>query len=222
MLFTHVRAAPPPSRGAGAALAYQIVNSTPPRVSQVNARIPAAMSDVIEKAMAKDPLGRYQSAREFQHALDEVLGKFKALTERATSDAGPTTTAKKPWYERWTFEAGREIFHQGDAGDACYVIESGVVEVIRHDVASGQEFVLAQVGRGKVVGEMALIDNQPRMATVRAVEDTVLLVVPREAFQSRLEKLDPVTRRLLDTFTERLRAMAEEVVRLKTAGPEES
>ena len=222
VVFYELLAGQRPFSGAGAALAYQIVNSTPPRVSQVNTRIPAAMSDVIEKAMAKDPLGRYQSAREFQHALDEVLGKFKALTERSTSDTGSTTTAKKPWYERWTFEAGREIFHQGDAGDACYVIESGVVEVIRHDAASGQEFVLAQVGRGKVVGEMALIDNQPRMATVRAIEDTVLLVVPREAFQNRLEKLDPVTRRLLDTFTERLRAMAEEVVRLKTADSEES
>jgi tRNA A-37 threonylcarbamoyl transferase component Bud32 len=201
-----------PFSGAGAALAYQIVNSPPPRLSQVNARIPTAMSDVIEKALTKDAGGRFQSARDFQHAIDEVLGKFKALSER---DVSTQNTAKKPWYERWTFEAGREIFHQGDPGDACYVIESGAVEVIRHD-ETGAEFVLARVERGKVIGEMALIDNQPRMATVRAVEDTVLLVVPREAFQGRLEKLDPVTRRLLDTFTERLRAMAEEVVRLRT------
>lgn len=225
VVFYELLAGQRPFSGAGAALAYQIVTNTPPRVTQINSRIPGAMSDVIEKAMTKDPQGRYQTAREFQHAIDEVLGKFKALAERAstgaTSDTAGTTT-KKPWYERWTFEAGREIFHQGDDGDACYVIESGVVEVIRHDETTGQEFVLAQVGRGKVIGEMALIDNQPRMATVRAVEDTVLLVVPREAFQTRLEKLDPVTRRLLDTFTERLRAMAEEMVRLKTAETEGS
>lgn len=217
VVFYELLAGQRPFSGSGTALAYQIVTNTPPRVTQVNSRIPSALSEVIEKAMAKDPLNRYQTARDFQHAIDEVLGRFKALAERQTGDATGATT-KKAWYERWTFEAGREIFHQGDSGDACYVIESGVVEVVRHDLVTDQEFVLAQVGRGKVIGEMALIDNQPRMATVRAVEDTVLLVVPREAFQSRLEKLDPVTRRLLDTFTERLRAMAEEVVRLKTSG----
>lgn len=214
VVFYEMLAGLRPFTGAGAALAYQIVNTQPPRVTQVNGKIPAPLSEVIEKAMAKAPEDRFPNARAFQHAIDEVLGKFRALAEKPPGD--PTATAaKKPWYERWTFEAGREVFHEGDAGDACYVIESGQVEVVKHDPADGREIVLATVGRGKVIGEMALIDNQPRMATVRAVEDTVLLVVPREAFQGRLEKLDPVTRRLLDTFTERLRTMADEVLRLR-------
>ncbi len=203
-----------PFSGAGASLVYQILHSEPTRLSELNSKVPPALQAVVEKGMAKDPEARFATAREFLGALDDVIDSNRSVSAKQPD----TTSQKKAWYERWTFEAGREIFREGDAGDACYVIETGAVEVFKRDPVSGQEIVLATVGRGAVFGEMALIDNQPRMAGVRAKEDTVALMIPRDSFQGRLEKLDPVTRRLLDTFTQRIRSLSDEVVRLSNRG----
>lgn len=198
-----------PFDGAGATLVYQILNATPTKVSQANSNMPLAVNAVVEKATAKKPDDRYQTAKEFAHAITGLGGK--AVRPQPKPEQ---TTQKKPWYERTVFEAGQEIFREGEEGDGCYVIESGTVEVVKTD-EHGKDVVLATVGRGQVIGEMALIDNQRRMATVRAKEDTVLLQIPRGAFQTRLERLDPVTKRLLDTLSQRVRQLSEEIVRLR-------
>lgn len=101
---------------------------------------------------------------------------------------------------RVNFSAGDIIFKEGDPGDSAYLIEEGSVEV---SVSSTQH---TRINKGELFGEIALIDQQPRTATVRALEDTVLIPIPRQLVKERLEKTDPVVRHLLLTILERYRS----------------
>lgn len=78
-------------------------------------------------------------------------------------------------------EAGELLFEQGDASDAAYFIVGGRVVV---SVADGDRMVpVVELGRGEVVGELGLLDDAPRSATVRAVRDTTLAVFPTATFE---------------------------------------
>lgn len=79
-------------------------------------------------------------------------------------------------------EAGDVLFEQGDASDAAYFIVGGRVRVlIRNE--DGTEEAVSELGRGEVVGELGLLDEAPRSATVRAVRDTTLARFPTETFE---------------------------------------
>jgi len=68
--------------------------------------------------------------------------------------------------------------------------------------------VLAKLDRGEIFGEMALIDDQPRMAAARAMTDTEVVVVPQESFKKRLSWLseeDRLISHILDALVSRLR-----------------
>ncbi|MBU1776106.1 MAG: EAL domain-containing protein, partial [Gammaproteobacteria bacterium] len=101
---------------------------------------------------------------------------------------------------REIYPAGETIFKEGDPGNTAYIIEEGSVEVI---VSSTQTSL---IHKGELFGEIALIDQQPRTATVRAVENTVLIPIPRQLVKELLEKTDPVVRHLLLTILERYRS----------------
>jgi len=105
--------------------------------------------------------------------------------------------------DREVFAAGEQIFKEGDAGDCAYLIEKGVVEVI----VTGQdgEHRIGLLGKNEMFGEVALIDHQPRTATVRAVEKTVLVPIRRKLVEGLLEKCDPILRHLLLLVLERFR-----------------
>ncbi len=102
--------------------------------------------------------------------------------------------------------AGELIFREGDPGEEAYLIKSGLVEISR--LAGSKDVVVAEAGGGSIIGEMALIDSLPRMATARAIKRTQLTVIPSEALTARLnrlEKFDPVLRRMMDMFVQRMR-----------------
>ena len=92
------------------------------------------------------------------------------------------------------------------------MVREGKLEVSRR--VGSAEVVIAIEGPGTILGEMALIDDQPRSATIRAMEPTRLTVVPREAFQFHLARTDPVIRMLLERFTTIIRSISAENVRL--------
>jgi hypothetical protein len=86
---------------------------------------------------------------------------------------------------------GEVLFRQGDPGDCAYFIQTGEVEVLRGD--AGQETVVARLGPGQHFGEMALLSNQPRNATIRATEACSLSVLGKRNFMTLLAAL-PATR----------------------------
>jgi CRP-like cAMP-binding protein len=108
--------------------------------------------------------------------------------------------------------AGQILFAEGDVGDRAYVVRSGRIEILRR--IKDADIVLAVEGPGTIIGEMALIDDQPRSATVRAIEPTRLTVVSKEAFQFHLSRTDPVIRILLERFTGIIRSISAENARL--------
>jgi CRP-like cAMP-binding protein len=104
--------------------------------------------------------------------------------------------------------AGRVVFRKGDPGNGCYLILGGAVKVTL-PTAPGQEVLIAILGKGDIVGEMALLDRQPRSATVTAVKPCELCYISSAAFD-RLAQTDiEVHRQLLRVMTARLRASNE-------------
>jgi CRP/FNR family cyclic AMP-dependent transcriptional regulator len=82
--------------------------------------------------------------------------------------------------ERVTFEAGQELFHQGDSGDAAYIIVDGSTEVLL-DSPQGP-VVVARLGTNSLVGEMAILCDMPRTATIRAVTQVTTLKISKDLF----------------------------------------
>ena len=106
-------------------------------------------------------------------------------------------------FDREIFTSGQQIFKYGDTGDCAYLIEEGEVEVLV--VKQGKEHRIRRIGKGELFGEVSLIDYQPRTATVRALERTVLVPIPRKLMEGLLEKSDPVLRHLLLVILDRFR-----------------
>jgi CRP-like cAMP-binding protein len=83
---------------------------------------------------------------------------------------------------RATYSPGEVIVEEGTRGGSMYLVKKGSVTVSR----AGS--VLASLGEGDPIGEIAFIDKGTRSATVKADEDTILIEIPGEAFEGVLEK----------------------------------
>ena len=93
---------------------------------------------------------------------------------------------------------------QGDPGDCAYIIESGLVEIIvTHP--DGTEQIVGTRSAGTIIGEMALVDNAPRTATIRAIEKCSLLEITKEDFSNRLQHADPILRMTTQVIMTRYR-----------------
>ena len=115
-------------------------------------------------------------------------------------------TERSPGIGRAHFEPGEVIFSQGDMGDRLYVVVEGEVEVVKED--SGKEPIkLAHLGAGDCFGEMALVSDNPRMATVRSCSSVNVLTLDRDAFHALFAHLPP------------LRGLFEQLIEQRTKAP---
>lgn len=113
-----------------------------------------------------------------------------------------------PIYETGAIQllkAGELLMQEGEKGDYAYIIETGSVEILIE--RDGQEQVIGTRGAGALLGEMAMIDNQPRTASVRAIEDCSVLVISREDFARRTDAADPILRMVTKVILTRYRDM---------------
>lgn len=90
-----------------------------------------------------------------------------------------------------TFKAGEIVMRQGETGDCAYIIEEGEVEILI-ERPDGKSHQVGTRGQGTIVGEMAIVDNAPRVATVVATKACKMLEITREDFAQRLKTTDPV------------------------------
>ncbi|TNF91823.1 MAG: EAL domain-containing protein [Gammaproteobacteria bacterium] len=113
-----------------------------------------------------------------------------------------------------SFLKGSIIFNEGDFGDVGYIVESGKIEVsiMDHD----RRIVLGRLGKGSLLGEMALLDDAPRTATATALEDTVLTVIGHDQLHERLDQAEPFIRMLVDVIMERYRSGLASVKKAQT------
>lgn len=100
-------------------------------------------------------------------------------------------TDKPVGLRREHFELGEAIFREGDRGDWLYVVLDGEVEV-RKAVPGGSEMSLRRLGRGDCFGEIALVSDRLRTATVRSLTSVNVLAVDREAFQTLFASFPPL------------------------------
>jgi NADH dehydrogenase len=100
-------------------------------------------------------------------------------------------TEKSGGIGREHFEPGEVIFRQGDRGDRLYIIVDGEVEVVKEELGTG-EITLARRGPGECFGEMALVSDKPRMATVRSRTSLNVLTMDREAFHGLFAHFPPL------------------------------
>ena len=103
-----------------------------------------------------------------------------------------------------TLREGETLFERGDAGDGCYWLRRGVLAVVIAS-ADGEQRILAILGGGAVVGEVAMIDGLPRSATVQAVRDCVLTFVSRAAFTDMMSRHPELYSDIVMTLASRLR-----------------
>lgn len=189
-------------------------------VSSLSELLPPKSSlDDIFKAVddMRQRIGSGSLGQEIGPLIDLKLKKL--LKERDPETGSPPATpppatpapkkAAKGDLGQRLFNAGDTIFNEGDAGDEAFMIVSGEVEISIK--SSERVIILATLGRGQIIGEMALVDNQPRMATAKTTAKTVLTVIPQEAFRKRLDWLageDRLISHLLEIFVDRLRKQA--------------
>lgn len=102
------------------------------------------------------------------------------------------------------YAAGDVIIRMGDRARHAYIIEQGRVEVSAQ--AGSRKVVIAELGKGEIFGEMSVIDDAPRSATVTALEDTDVVVMQRSRFQRPLAAADPIMNMLLRVVLARFRS----------------
>jgi CRP/FNR family transcriptional regulator, cyclic AMP receptor protein len=99
---------------------------------------------------------------------------------------------------------GTSVIQEGDVGDSLFVIVSGRVKVFIGD-DEGREIILKILGEGDFFGEMALIDEQPRSASVSAIETTTFKIISRGAFQQCLLRSPAIATTVMTALARRLR-----------------
>ena len=121
---------------------------------------------------------------------------------------------------RSLYTSGETLFHQGDAGDTCYVVVQGSLHgcVEYDDTTQPVEF---DVGPGALLGEMSLMTGLPRTATVSAREEAELLEIPEDAFASLLSLHPEVPAVLSQLVADRAAINAAAIERLKSIAGED-
>lgn len=105
------------------------------------------------------------------------------------------------------FQPGQIIVTQGTPGQAFYLILAGRVEILRDGTSLGA------FGPGDFFGEMSLLDQAPRSATIRAIEQTQCLMLSSWDFKALLEKYPSIAVKLLEVLSRRLRVADERLGR---------
>jgi CRP-like cAMP-binding protein len=126
---------------------------------------------------------------------------FSSLEDRALDALVRVTTTRR-------LGAGEALFHKGDAGRQLYGVLSGRLKAFATG-ADGKEYVFSICDAGEVIGEIALLDSNPRSASIVALEPSELLVLDRRDFLPFLERHPRVAIQLAEILAARLRRLSE-------------
>jgi CRP/FNR family cyclic AMP-dependent transcriptional regulator len=138
--------------------------------------------------------------REIEHLGDLGEAERAALAERI---------------DLYTYHGGDSVFEFGDPGHAMYIVRSGEVEIyVKND--QGEKIVLEVARPGDIFGEISLLDNGPRTASVSAVTDVEVLRLDRQHFEDYVRLYPPAALNLLSVAARRLRKSDELIRRTVT------
>lgn len=131
--------------------------------------------------------------------LEPPLGPFHRLPPEALRELHRRIVIRR-------VSAGTVIVREGDPGQACYVIQSGAVRVLKRDPVNpeAEQIEVARLAAGATFGEFALLANRRRHATVQAIEPTELYEIPRRAVRELAATYPGVGPELERMYRERL------------------
>jgi CRP-like cAMP-binding protein len=109
------------------------------------------------------------------------------------------------------FRAGDVLFREGERGEDMYVIQSGVVQILKR--VGHDERPLATLGRGEFVGEMAILNDKPRTATAIVMEDARCLVIDAATLEQMIANNTEIALRLVKKLARRLDS-ADEMIQI--------
>jgi len=118
-----------------------------------------------------------------------------------------------PLFQRFGREygAGDVLFREGERGSEMFVIQSGVVQIVKR--VGADERPLASLGRGEFVGEMAILNDKPRTATAIVLEDAKCLVIDGATLEHMIAHSTEIAMRLVKKLARRLDS-ADEMIQI--------
>lgn len=132
----------------------------------------------------------------------DALEPAQSFMERLSEPDRRTLISKagKEWHA-----AGSVICHEGDPGDALYIVTEGRIAVLK-EISEGRSTLLGYRGPGEIVGEMSLVGQQPRSASVIAAEGTHLLRIEAADFPTLMDEHPGISWAILNVLSDRLQA----------------
>lgn len=107
---------------------------------------------------------------------------------------------KKKFYQK-----DEIVFEEGDVGDSAFIVETGSVGIFK--TVEGERVQLADMNEGELFGEMAVIDGSVRMANAHALEESVIIQIPRAVIEKKLDKYEPFMKSLVHILVQNLRSV---------------
>jgi len=141
-------------------------------------------------------------------ALFRKFALFAELDERELQEIA--TVAKPRRYDK-----NEVVFHEDESGDVFCLIREGRVKITMIS-PEGKEIILSVIEPGEFFGEMSLLDNEPRSATVVALEDLELMTIWRNDFLQLLSENFSITKKILAEISRRLRTASDRIESLAT------
>ena len=138
-------------------------------------------------------------------ALLNSVAMFSTLSEEDLAQVANVTVPRQ-------FGSGEIVFREGDLSDTCYVVRTGRVRAVREHT-DGRMITLATFGGGDVFGELAMFEDEPRSATIEALEDTELVAILGGDMRRLLRAHPEISLKLLAALGRRLRDTNERLTR---------
>jgi CRP-like cAMP-binding protein len=126
----------------------------------------------------------------------------KTIIFRGLSDEALTGVADRAI--RRTLSKGDVLMKKGEAGDSLFLIQHGWMKIVTED-SRGDELIINKCGPGETIGEMALLDQSTRSATVIALEDAEVLELKQDVFEKILNERPDVSLSIIRSYSDRLR-----------------
>lgn len=133
-------------------------------------------------------------------ATVELLRRVSLFSELSAEELEKVARVAVPR----SYPAGSIILREGDPGDTCYILRSGVARVVRQH-ADGRAITLTNLGPGEIFGELAMFDGEVRSATVEAVDDVRAVAILAGDLKRLLSEHPEIAVKLLGALAERLR-----------------
>lgn len=109
-----------------------------------------------------------------------------------------------------SFPKNTVVIHENDPADSLFIIDSGKVKVYCSD-KNGKEFIMNTEGPGDYFGELALLDDATRSASVRTVEKSTFIIIYKDDFNRVLDNHPNIARQLISNLAQRVRKLTADV-----------